>query len=30
MAKQIIHGDDSRAKMFAGIEKVANTVIITM
>ncbi len=30
MAKQIIHGDDSRAKMFAGIEKVANTVTVTM
>ena len=30
MAKQIIHWDDSRAKMFSGIEKVANTVIITM
>ena len=29
MAKQIIYGDEARAKMKAGIEKVANAVKVT-
>ena len=30
MAKQIIYGDEARAKMRAGIEKVANAVKVTL
>ena len=30
MAKQIIYGDEARAKMKAGIEKVANAVKVTL
>ncbi|MCD5380563.1 chaperonin GroEL [Candidatus Gracilibacteria bacterium] len=30
MSKKIIHGEESREKMFAGIEKVAKTVTVTM
>ena len=30
MAKQIIYGDEARAKMKSGIEKVANTVKVTL
>ena len=30
MAKQIIYGDEARAKMKSGIEKVANAVKVTL
>ena len=30
MAKQIVYGDQARAKMKAGIEKVANAVKVTL
>ena len=30
MAKQIMYGDDARAKMKSGIEKVANAVKVTL
>ena len=30
MAKQIIYGDEARAKMKTGIEKVANAVKVTL
>ena len=30
MAKQVIYGDQARAKMKAGIEKVANAVKVTL
>ncbi|MGB2578114.1 chaperonin GroEL (HSP60 family) [Elusimicrobium simillimum] len=30
MSKQIIYGDEARAKMKAGIEKVANAVSVTL